>query len=120
LSEEACEDLIARWEILSGEAPRGKVAPTPTPAPARSDPAEAGAEAERFAILWALHRGFRDAHRESYGTDFTAWERPLPQLAWAHQPVAKVKAWIEAGGFPWEVEAALKRGRKTEEEAGAA
>jgi hypothetical protein len=98
------DDLISQWEALSGEAParpfrRDAVVEATTAARPVSD-------ADRNAWLQALHRGFGDAHRESYGTQFTSWETPLPQLTWAHQSIEKVKSWLEAGGFPWEVEAA--------------
>lgn len=109
------EALIAQWETLSGETPRRPIRRAAVAAPKAAAPLP---DAELFALRQALHRGFRDAHRESYGTEFTAWETPLPQLTWAHQSVEKIKAWLEAGGLPWEVEAALKRRSKSAEWSG--
>ena len=71
--------------------------------------------ASTFLDYHKLHRGFRDQHKENYGTEFTSWETPLPQLTWSHQSVEKIKSWLEAGGFPWEVEEALKRKKRKEE-----
>ncbi|WP_264773031.1 hypothetical protein [Defluviimonas salinarum] len=71
------------------------------------------------ATIYALHRGFRELHRYTGGTEFTSWENPLPNLTWSRQPIAKVKSWLEEGGFPWEVREALKRkakGKSIEEE----
>jgi hypothetical protein len=103
------EALIAQWEALSGgsvpQDPRRQVI-------IERDVKSPLSNVDLFAMRKALHRGFHDLHRENYGTEFTSWESPLPQLTWSHQSVEKIKSWLELGGFPWEVEAAIRRRSK--------